>query len=205
MLPPVSRNEPRAQEKSKVHTRSNPVIIRPYTCLNGGLIQLPTQKINSLSVTCGYWIEHVRPSPSPKMCLRVALPVIWLSATAKLHAITKAVLMPLFSQVQGAWGPLKQVNDRGCCENFGGFSRFQLVCHVLLLVFWPFCWGCAPLCWCQTPHACSQLWVSQLVFSLRQFFGVAWPPSTRRKEWTDADGPAAAPSHWSLHPRKDLL
>lgn len=93
-------------------------------------------KINSLSVTCGYWIDHDRPSPSPKMCLRVALPVIWLSATAKLHAITKAVLMPLFSQVQGAWGPLKQVNDRGCCENVGGYTKFQLVCHVLLLVFW---------------------------------------------------------------------
>lgn len=141
MLPPVSRNEPRAQEKSKVHTCHNKAIYMS----EWGLIQLPTQKINSLSVTCGYWIDHVRPSPSPKMCLRVALPVIWLSATAKLHAITKAVLMPLFSQVQGAWGPLKQVSDRGCCENFG-FCRFQLVCHVLLLVFWPLRWGCAPLC-----------------------------------------------------------
>eukprot|EP00435_Cladocopium_sp_Y103_P060990 s1293_g22.t1 len=80
------------------------------------------------------------------MCLPVVLPVIWLSATAKLHAITKAVLMPLFSQVQEAWGPLKQDNDSACCESFGGLCRLNLACYVLLLASLAFRLGlCTPL------------------------------------------------------------
>ena len=41
-----------------------------------GLIQLPTQKINSLSVTCGYWIDHVRPAPAQRCVSVWHLPVI---------------------------------------------------------------------------------------------------------------------------------